>query len=94
MNFVYLCIDLCIPSHIYENGNREFIMCFLPKKLEHPEFVCFVCVIIVGYCGHAVPRLIVVCFHHVFLVEPCGCPPCAGTELKRKVFGPMSNSPR
>jgi hypothetical protein len=50
------------------------------------------CVITMGFCGHAVPWLSVIGYRHLFLVEPYCCPPCAGTELKRQVVRPMSDS--
>jgi hypothetical protein len=61
-------------------------------KPEHTVIVYVMCVITVGCCGHAVPWLSVICCHHMFLVEPYCCPPCAGMKLKKQVVKPVCNT--
>jgi hypothetical protein len=46
----------------------------------------------VGCCGHVVPGLSVACCRRLFLTEPCCFPHCVGTELKKQVVRPVSNS--
>jgi hypothetical protein len=44
-----------------------------------------------GCCGHAVPWLSIISYHHSFLAEPC-CPSCARTEMMKQAIRPMCNT--
>jgi hypothetical protein len=58
-------------------------------KLENTVIFYGKCVITISCCGHTVPWMNVICYHHMFLAEPYCGPPCARTKLKNRVVRPV-----
>jgi hypothetical protein len=87
---------VCPVNQVYPHCKSEFMLnclgCLSSVKPEHTIIAYAVCVLTVGYCGHTVPWLSVIGYHHLFLAEPYYCPPCTGMDLKRQVVRPVCNT--